>query len=552
MADISGSTQYCYDRFGQMVRKVQVTNGQTFTLRYAYTTSGQLSTLTYPDGSVADYMRDAQGRVTEVGVSAPGGSREVLVTGATYAPFGPATGWSYGNGRTLARTHDLDYRPESILDPATGGLDLGYSYDPAGNLTALRTADLAEPPRATFDYDALNRLAAFKDGAAGAAIESYAYDATGNRISFTNAGGAQSYAYPTDSHRLASVAGISRTYDAVGNTTTIGSTREFVYSAANRQSQVKQGGVVTMHYVYNGKGERVRRHLGADDVTTVYDEAGRWLGDYDASGSPKQQAIWLDDNPVGLLVGATGANRLHYVQPDHLGTPRAVMDPVRNVAVWSWDLASEAFGNSPPNQDPDSDGASFVFDMRFPGQRYDAASGLNYNYFRDYEPGVGRYTQSDPIGLADGPSTYGYAYQMPLVATDPTGLAAATGVVPWNPGVPPWVVPLGRQFLGILGRAGILGGLYPHDMGSSSCEASGANFSRCMAEQYPLSAFSVVQLQEVAQCPEGGVGEEEKQRRHCQALKDSILSTCARLGGKKRFQCFAAADRSYRQCMGYE
>jgi len=431
MADASGSTQYCYDRFGQLVRKVQVTNGQTFILRYAYTKSGQLSTLTYPDGTVVDYVRDAQDRVTEVGVTGllPGDGREVLLTDARYAPFGPAMGWAYGNGRALNRTHDLDYRPQSILDGTTGGLDLGYGYDPAGNLTTLRTADLAEPPRARFEYDALNRLTAFKDGAVGTAIESYAYDATGNRTGFTNAGGSQSYSYPMDSHRLTGVAGIPRTYDPAGNTTAIGAGKEFVYSAANRLSEVKQGGLVTMRYVYNGKGERVRRHLGTDDVTTVYDEAGRWLGDYDGIGTPIQQAIWLDDSPVGLLVGVSGINRLHYVQPDHLGTPRSVIDPIRNVAVWSWDLASEAFGNSPPNQDPDNDGTGFVFDMRFPGQRYDAASGLNYNYFRDYEAGTGRYSQSDPIGFRGGISTYLFVDGQPLLITDPDGLE---GVNSWN------------------------------------------------------------------------------------------------------------------------
>ncbi|NZA27454.1 RHS repeat-associated core domain-containing protein, partial [Luteimonas sp. SJ-92] len=340
--------------------------------------------------------------------------------------FGPAAGWTYGNGRRLDRVHDLDYRPASISDPAAGGLDFGYSYDPVGNLTALHTADLAEPPRASFDYDPLGRLTAFRDGAASTAIESYGYDVTGNRTSFTNAGGSQAYSYPTDSHRLAAVAGVARSYDNAGNTLAIGTAREFVYNAANRMSQAKQGGAVAMHYVYNGKGEQVRRHLGSSDTTTVFDEAGRWLGDYDAAGNPLQQAIWLDDYPVGLLVGASGINRLHYVQPDHLGTPRAVIDPVRSVAVWNWDLASEAFGNSPPNEDPDADGTGFVFDMRFPGQRYDAASALSQNYFRDYEPETGRYSQSDPIGFQGGIATYGYAYSNSLLWQDARGLSPIT------------------------------------------------------------------------------------------------------------------------------
>ncbi len=60
--------------------------------------------------------------------------------------------------------------------------------------------------------------------------------------------------------------------------------------------------------------------------------------------------------------------------------------------------------------------------MRFPGQIHDAESGLNYNYFRDYEPGTGRYVESDPIGTYDGPSTYGYVQQSPLSLSDPLGL----------------------------------------------------------------------------------------------------------------------------------
>ncbi len=429
MVDSSGSTVYCYNRFGDLVRKVQTTNGNAFVLQYAWNAAGQLLSTTYPDGAVVDYVYDTIGRVTEVGATPTAGTRQVLLKNLSYHPFGPASGWQYGNDRTLSRTLNLNYQPGVVQDEDVGGLSVGYEFDAVGNLKWLRDGDQSEPPQREYGYDGLNRLTQTKDGSTAAVLQAYGYDKTGNRTSATVSGTTTTYTYPTDKHRLSQVGTNVRTYDANGNTTQIAGTptRDFVYGDHNRMTQALQGGSVTSNYAYNGAGEQVRRFLGSANTYAVYDEAGHWIGDYGNGGAtaPAQQAIWFGGMPVGILVGAGASQKLYYVEPDALGTPRVVIDPTRGTTgttVWKWDLAGEAFGTTAPNQDPDGDATNFVFDLRFPGQRYDAASGLNYNYFRDYEAATGRYVESDPIGLAGGVSSYGYVGGAPLGASDSSGL----------------------------------------------------------------------------------------------------------------------------------
>jgi RHS repeat-associated protein len=74
-----------------------------------------------------------------------------------------------------------------------------------------------------------------------------------------------------------------------------------------------------------------------------------------------------------------------------------------------------------PDENPSALGA-FEFPLRFPGQYADKETNLHYNYFRDYDSTLGRYLESDPIGLEDGLNPYLYVAADPMTGVDPEGL----------------------------------------------------------------------------------------------------------------------------------
>ncbi len=78
------------------------------------------------------------------------------------------------------------------------------------------------------------------------------------------------------------------------------------------------------------------------------------------------------------------------IHNDHLGTPQKMTD-VSGTVVWAADY--KPFGETTITV------STITNNLRFPGQYFDAETGLNYNYYRDYNPGIGKYIQSDPIGI---------------------------------------------------------------------------------------------------------------------------------------------------------
>ncbi len=407
VSDNSGSTAWAYDAVGRVLSRQQIMSSITKSLGYAFDSAGRLQTMTLPSGNTIDYGY-TDGKMTSLTLN---GSTTIL-SNVLYQPFGPTAGWTWGSSTLSVREYDADGK---ITDLDSAGLKT-YDYDDAFRITDI--TDATDPNMSqSYGYDLLDRLT----NATGSSLnQSWTYDANGNRL--TEGGSISStYSVSTTSNRLNSVSGsLTKTYsyDAAGNITSDG-TATFTYDNAGRMVSATKAGVPAA-YSINALGQRVKKTVLGTSTYFVYDEAGHLVGEYDNSGALIQETVWLGDIPVALLKPNGSGVGVFYVHTDHLNTPRRISRPSDNAIVWRWD--SDPFGTTAVNEDPDGDSTLFAYNLRFPGQYYDAESGLHYNYYRDYDPVTGRYVQSDPIGLRGGLNTYAYVKSNPLSRIDPFGL----------------------------------------------------------------------------------------------------------------------------------
>lgn len=409
--DGQSSATFTYDDLGRKLSETVDYGPFSLSHSYTYYANGLKKTYTAPDGITYEYLYDAANRVT--GIKIPGqGTMTVnefnwLVPAKTTVPGGMQEAAAY--------TGLLEPETTELKDPAGNSIfTQGFAYDLNRNITE-KNADAATTD---YTYDFVDRL--LSSASTSNPDEEFAFDAASNRIAPT--GSSEAWVY-NENNELLSKGSIAYQNDENGNRTRkddVGTVTSYEYDELNRLVDVKDGaGGVIASYGYDPFDRRLWKNTSGTTTYYAYSDDGL-VGEYTNSGAQQVGYGYWPDSGWGtdpaFLKKASG---YFYYQNDHLGTPQKLISSNGNVV---WSARYESFGAASVDS-----GSSIVNNLRFAGQYFDGETGLHYNWRRFYDPDIGSYITTDPIGFAGGMNWYLYGSGNPVNAIDPTGECFVAG-----------------------------------------------------------------------------------------------------------------------------
>jgi RHS repeat-associated protein len=294
MSDPSGTTWYDYDTMGRIITETHQVDGINYQTGYTYDLNGNTISIIYPSGRKITYAYNQLNKITSITDTYLGVTR-TLAENIIYAPFGDILSMVTGNRISTAKTYDNRSRLNGLnIDSFK---QLTYIRDNMGNITAITDA-INPSSNKSYTYDNLYFLTVAV-GQWGSL--NYTYDRVGNRQTETTGTGATSYSYTAN--KLTSVSGekvFSFGYDNNGNATTDNSKR-YIYNQNQRLTQVTDTGNVLVEYVYNAKGQRVKKTPSGQTTIFHYDQQGLLIAESESSGTITTEYVYLNGQPLAKI-----------------------------------------------------------------------------------------------------------------------------------------------------------------------------------------------------------------------------------------------------------
>jgi RHS repeat-associated protein len=352
----------------------------------------------YPSGKVIGYGYDDKGELVSLKIDG------VAFISNIKTNDNGLLSYEYADGSKYTRTYDSNGRVTKLNYP---NYTEKVNYNVVSNITAIT----ADSMKRIFDYNNLDRLTSYRHNAND--FQNFTYDGNGNRLNQSQENNTSKlFTYAENSNTLNSMVETNSTstkeiayeYDATGN---IVKDDKHYYSYDSRNRLVAIDGNVT--YQYNYDNRRVSKTVN-DKVTYFIYDGHMLVGEYslNINDDSRKEYVYLNSTPIATST----AKESYRVYSDHLDTSRRVEDSEGTI-VWKWE--SKPFGE-------DEATGSLEFNLRFPGQYFDAETGTHYNINRDYNPVTGRYIQSDPIGFDGGVNGFVYVGGSPITIIDLFGL----------------------------------------------------------------------------------------------------------------------------------
>src|SRR5665213_504355 len=390
---------YAYDAAGRPTGR-----GGNWTTRYAWDGAGNMTSVTYPEGSVFTYQHDALNRTT----AALQGT--TTLASLTYDPLGRRSVLAFGDASSQTWGYDAADRLVTLAHAfpnAPDDVTLTYGYDPADREVSKATSNPAyqwSPAVASTAYAAANALNQYPS------VAGYPYTYWPEGPLEQNSALKGDY----DENDRLMFAYLTVTPGVVDPNNYV-------------ENLIDPMGHLMYHNVHPAAGVPYPAFYHSTDglrPETVLD----WQYSQPVSGSAtfqgyRRYVLGPDPDERWAFIDFDAGHTIYYPHTDRMGTTIALSANGAAAAKYAYD----AYGQSAaPLAEVGPGAASYAF--RYTGQRLDGGTGLYDDKARFYWPGGGRFLQPDQAGLDQGPNLYLYVGDDPVNGTDPSGECTGSNI----------------------------------------------------------------------------------------------------------------------------